>query len=235
MNFERKPRPSGRGQAVGPPDQPQDVGRLASYMAVRQARNSNRESRGHSPPTWTRGGHILWGTNYGTEPLTVLTEPLPVPGVGRQRPRTRGGDGTPKPAPFAVVYSAAAGRGRVRSMARPVSLPAKSPERTYSFGRSPLLQSGDRAGVEPQAGESVWTGVVTRPPPRRGAHEPGTPSGEKVTSGVASDGPTWFGRPPVSRHHETAKPFRTTPRWNPRASARGGCQTDPFVLPAVTI
>ena len=190
MNFKRKPRPSGRGQAVGPAEQPQDLGRLASYMAARQARKSNRETRGRSPPTWTHGGHILWGQNHGTEPPTVLTESLPVPGAGRQRPRTRGGDGTPKPAPFAVVYPTAASRGRVWSMARPVSLPAKSPERTYSFGRSPLLQSGDRAGVEPQAGESVWTGVVTRPPPRRGAHEPGTLSGEEVTSGVASDGPT---------------------------------------------
>ena len=193
MNFKRKPRPSGRGQAVGLAEQPQDLGRLASYMVVRQARKSNRESRGHSPPTWTRGGHILWGQNHGTEPPTVLTEPLPVPGVGRQRPRTRRGDGTPKPAPFAVVYPTAASRGRVRSMARPVSLPAKSPERTYSFGRSPLLQSGDRAGVEPQAGESVWTGVVTRPPPRRGAHEPGTPSGEEVTAGGRRTAPTPHG------------------------------------------
>ena len=222
---KRKPRPSGRGSSGRPGRTTARVRPAGVVHGARQARKSNRESRGHSPPTWTRRGHIPWGENHGTEPLTVLTEPLPVPGVGRQRPRTRGGDGTPKPAPFAVVYPTAASRGRVRSMARPVSLPAKSPERTYSFGRSPLLQSGDRAGVEPQAGESVRTGVVTRPPPRRGAHEPGTPSGEEVTGGVASDGPTWFGRPPVSRHHETAKPFRTTPRWNPRASARGGCQT----------
>ena len=39
-------------------------------------------------------------------------------------------------------------------------------------------------------GSPQRTGVVTRPPPRRGAHEPGTPSGEEVTAGVASDGPT---------------------------------------------
>ena len=155
VNFERKPRASGRGQVVGPADQPQQLGRLASYMAVRQARKSNRESRGHSPPTWTRGGHIPWGENHGTEPPTVLIPPLPVPGAGRQRPRTRGGDGTPKPAPFAVVYSAATGRGRVRSMARPVLPASKGRGRTHPFGRSPLFRSGDRAGVEPQAGESA--------------------------------------------------------------------------------
>ena len=174
-------------------------------MAVRQARNSNRESRGYSPPTWTRGGHILWGTNYGTEPLTVLTEPLPVPGVGRQRPRTRGGDGTPNPAPFAGVYSAAADRGRVRSMARPVSPASKGRGRTHPFGRSPLLLSGDRAGVEPQAGESPtdW---------RR--HAP--------------TAPTWRSR---TRYSHTGGSYRRgqtdrpdAPRWNPRASARGGCQ-----------
>ncbi|MEF8772802.1 hypothetical protein [Halodesulfurarchaeum sp.] len=37
--------------------------------------------------------------------------------------------------------------------------------------------------MEPQAGESERTGVATRLPPRRGAHEPGTPSGEEVTGG----------------------------------------------------
>ena len=54
-------------------------------------------------------------------------------------------------------------------------------EHTRSDGR-PLLRLGDRACVEPQAGESALrrTGVVTRPPPRRGAREPGTPFGEEV-------------------------------------------------------
>ena len=42
-----------------------------------------------------------------------------------------------------------------------------------------------------------------------------TPAGEEVAFEVALDGPTWFGRP-VSRHHETASPFRTTPRRNLR-------------------
>ncbi len=43
--------------------------------------------------------------------------------------------------------------GGVRSMARPVSGPPFRRTRTHSFGRSPLLRSGDRACVEPQAGE----------------------------------------------------------------------------------
>ena len=41
------------------------------------------------------------------------------------------------------------------------------------------------------------------------------PPGEEVAFEVALDGPTWFGRP-VSRHHETASSFRTTPRRNLR-------------------
>jgi hypothetical protein len=69
--------------------------------------------------------------------------------------------------------------GGVWSMARPVSVASKRRGRTHPFGRSPLLWLGDRACVEPQAGESASrrTGVVTRPPPRRGAREPGTPFG----------------------------------------------------------
>ena len=108
---KRKPRPSGRGSSGSPGRTIVRVRPAGVVRGVRQARKSNRESRGHSPSTWTRRGHIPWGENHGTEPPTVLTEPLPVPGVGRQRPRTRGGDGVSKPAPFAVVYSAAAGRG----------------------------------------------------------------------------------------------------------------------------
>ena len=183
-------------------------------MAVRQARKSNRESRGHSPPTWTRGGHIPWGENHGTEPPIVLIPPLPVPGAGRQRPRTRGGDGTPKPAPFAVVYSAAAGRGRVRSMARPVSPASKGRGRTHPFGRSPLLRSGGRAGVEPQAGESPtdW-----RP------HAPTAPTWRSRTRYSLRGGS--YRRGCVGRPD--------APRWNLRPSARGGCQTSKIAVLAV--
>ena len=41
------------------------------------------------------------------------------------------------------------------------------------------------------------------------------PPGEEVAFEVALDGPMWFRRS-VSRHHETASSFRTTPRRNPR-------------------
>ena len=51
--------------------------------------------------------------------------------------------------------------------------------------------------------------------PTRSARTQYTPAGEEVAFEVALDGPTWLGRP-VSRHHETASPFRTTPRRNPR-------------------
>ena len=63
-------------------------------------------------------------------------------------------------------------------------------------------------------GSPQRTGVVTRPPPRRGAHEPGTPSREEVTAGSC------VGRPDA-------------PRWNPRASARGGCQTSKIAVLAL--
>ena len=75
--------------------------------------------------------------------------------------------------------------GGVRSMARPVSAPSKGRDRTHPFGRSPQYRSGDRAGVEPQAGESAQrrTGAVTRPPPDVALTNPVLPPRRKLLPG----------------------------------------------------
>ena len=70
------------------------------------------------------------------------------------------------------------------------------------------------------------SGYPTRHTLREGPKE--RPQTRKLTAGGCRTGPTWFGRPPVSRHHETAKPSRTAPRRSPRPSGRGGRQADAY-------
>ena len=95
--------------------------------------------------------------------------------------------------------------GRERPMARPV---AHHPGR--GWGPRPAPRDGPlRADTQPAT-------------PREGPKE--RPRTHKLTAGGCRTGPTWFGRPPVSCHHETAKPSRTTPRRSPRPLGRGGCQ-----------
>ena len=230
MNFERKPCPLGRGQAVGPADQP--AARISPPGVVHGGTPSAKVKPGEPGPL-PADMDTRWSYSRGVK-ITGLNRPPssqnPYPSlepVGNDRvhegvtahqnlPRSRL---STRPRPVAVESGRWHGPCRSRRNA--------GSEHVRSDGRSCCGRWRATGRVWSHKRGSPYrnrTGVVTRPPPRRGAHEPGTPSGEKVTGGVASDGPTWFGRPPVSRHHETAKPFRTTPRGNPRSSGRGGCQ-----------
>jgi len=201
--FERKPRPSGRGQAVGQPRKPQELGRPASYRAVSQSRKLSTGRSGVPPvvaPCPNASGVDAVGqgcTSAGGNHRRVPYGPSANQPTGNQRlPRSR----LSTPPTLRV--------GGVRSMARPVSVASKGRDRTHSFGRSPLLRSGDRAGVEPQAGESAtdW---------RR--HAP--------------TAPTWCSRTRYSRrggsYRRGSVGAPDAPRGNPRASARGGCQCVP--------
>lgn len=205
---KRKPRRSRRGPSDSRLAKPQDVGPTASYSAVRQARKSNRETWGRSPSTRTRGGHIPRGQNRGPEPPTVLTEPLPVPGVGRQRPRSTDGATAHQNLP------------RSRLSTRPAPVPVGSgrwhgpcrarrnggPERIRSDGRLCCGRATGRVSSH-KRGSPQRTGVAMRPPPRRGAHEPGTPSAEEVTAGAASDRPTPHGGILVLQRGEDVTPW----------------------------
>ena len=96
--------------------------------------------------------------------------------------------------------------GRERPMARPVA-------------HDPWTGVGATSRA---AGRATPSGYPTRHTLREGPKE--RPQTRKLTAGGRRLGPTWFGRLPISRHHETAKPVRTTPWRSPRPSGRGGCQ-----------
>jgi hypothetical protein len=198
--FERKARPSGRGRADTPAEKPQQLASPASSSKASQSRKLSIGRPGVPPvvaPCPNAPGVDAVGqgcTSDGGNPRRVPYGPTTASSGNQRLPRSR------------LSTPPASQVGGVRPMARPVSGASKGCARTHSFGRSPLLRSGDRACAEPQAGESEtdW---------RR--HAP-----------IA---PTWRSRTRYSRRGGSYRRGHVgppdAPRWNPRALARGGCQT----------
>ena len=239
MNFERTPRPSGRGRAVGTATKTQGLGRPASYVVVSQSRKLSTGRSGVPPvvaPCPNAPGVDAVGQGCtsagGNHRRVTYGSSADSPTSKQRQPRSR-------------LSTLPTRVGGVRPMARPVSVPPKGRNRTHTFGRSPLLRSGDRARVEPQAGESAtdWRRHAPTAPTwcsrpryslfgggsyRRGSV--GVPDAPTVESSRFSVGrmskarvdSDCFSHEGTHRHPQASRPWKS-PRVPLRAGGHGRC------------